>query len=173
MVKSIERYANETIVVVHGKLRKAPKPVKNSTIHDYELDIYEVHKVAALTENVPFSVYDAENINRDKPDLDDEAGDDTEDTPTSSTPTQTNSPHDSQEWNRLIEKGLDSKSKLYSLVSFYLLIPYSQLGCCSNTSNTAYESAVEQSHCGPSNGAFSSNFPHPVWNLQLVPIVFG
>jgi aspartyl-tRNA synthetase len=151
MVKSIERYSHETIVVVHGKLRKAPKPVKNATIHDYELDIYEVHKVTGLSENVPFSVYDAENINRDKPDLDDEDADDTEDTPPSETPTHTDtsSPQDSQEWSRLVEKGLDSKSKIYPLVSFHLLTLYSQLGCCSKTANTAYEGAIEQSHCGP------------------------
>jgi ergosteryl-3beta-O-L-aspartate synthase len=74
MVRSVERYPSETIVVVHAKLRKAPKRIKNATIHDYELEVYEVHKVINLQENTPFSVYDAENINRDKEDADE--GDD-------------------------------------------------------------------------------------------------
>ena len=78
MVRSVEHYASETIVVVHGKLRKAPKRVKNATIHDYEIDVYEVHKVSSLTENVPFTVYDAENINRDKEDVAEDNVDDAE-----------------------------------------------------------------------------------------------
>jgi hypothetical protein len=75
MVRSVEHYPSETIVVVHAKLRKAPKRVKNATIHDYELEVYEVHKVGDLTENVPFTVYDAENINRDREDVDDDEED--------------------------------------------------------------------------------------------------
>jgi hypothetical protein len=79
MVRSVERYPSETIVIVHAKLRKAPQRVKNATVHDYELEVYEVHKVVSLAENVPFSVYDAENINRDKEDVDegDDAGEET------------------------------------------------------------------------------------------------
>ena len=76
MVRSIEHYPSETIVIVHAKLRKAMKRVKNATIHDYELDVLEVHKVGDLSENVPFTVYDAENINRDKEDADDDMEDD-------------------------------------------------------------------------------------------------
>ncbi|KAG0649017.1 Aspartyl-tRNA synthetase [Hyphodiscus hymeniophilus] len=76
MVRSIEHYPTETIVIVHGKLRKAPKRVRNATIHDYEIDVYEVHKVSSLTENVPFTVYDAENINRDKEDVAEDNADD-------------------------------------------------------------------------------------------------
>jgi len=120
MVKSIERYASETIVVVHAKLRKALKPVKNATIHDYELDLYEVHKVSGLVENVPFTVYDAENINRDKEDLADEEADDTEDTPPDST--EANTPRDSGEWSRNLEKGMDSKSKIFPYNHIPLLI---------------------------------------------------
>jgi aspartyl-tRNA synthetase len=75
MVRSVEHYPSETIVVVYALLRKAPKRVKNATIHDYELEVYEVHKVGNLTENVPFTVYDAENINRDKEDVEDEDSD--------------------------------------------------------------------------------------------------
>lgn len=76
MVRSVEHYPSETIVVVHAKLRKAPKRVKNATIHEHELEVYEVHKVGDLTENVPFTVYDAENINRDR--IDDEDDDEDE-----------------------------------------------------------------------------------------------
>jgi hypothetical protein len=119
MVKSIERYASETIVVVHARLRKAPKPVKNATIHDHELDIFEVHRVAGLVENVPFTVYDAENINRDKEDVDDDdAGDDTDETTPDTTGNNTPrdpQANDSEEWTRLVEKGLDSKSKNFQV----------------------------------------------------------
>lgn len=72
MVRSVEHYPSETIVVVLAKIRKAPKRVKNATVHDFELEVYEVHKVGSLTENVPFTVYDAENINRDKEEADDD-----------------------------------------------------------------------------------------------------
>lgn len=76
MVRSIEHYPSETIVVVHAKLRKALKRVKNATIHDYEFEVYEVHKVGDLTENVPFTVYDAENINRERDDDNEDEEDD-------------------------------------------------------------------------------------------------
>ena len=72
MVRSVEHYPSETIVVVIARVRKAPKRVKNATVHDYELEVWEVHKVGELTENVPFTVYDAENINRDREDIEDE-----------------------------------------------------------------------------------------------------
>lgn len=72
MVRSVEHYPSETIVVVYGLLRKAAKRVKNATVHDYEVEVYEIHKVGDLTEHVPFTVYDAENINREKEDVDDE-----------------------------------------------------------------------------------------------------
>lgn len=75
MVRSVEHYPSETIVVVHAKLRKAPKRVKNATMHDHELEVYEVHKVGDLTERVPFTVYDAENINRDKEDVEEDEED--------------------------------------------------------------------------------------------------
>ncbi len=112
MVRSVEHYPSETIVVVHAKLRKAPKPVKNATIHDYELEVYEVHKVGDLTENVPFTVYDAENINRDREedeDLDDDAGSlgilSGDDTPSES-------PRQSSDLSRLsLDKNLVSAAK--------------------------------------------------------------
>lgn len=104
MVRSVERYPSETIVVVHGKLKKAPKPVKNATIHDYELEVYEVHKVGNLTESVPFTVYDAENINRDKDDGEDEVDDAEEETPA-------DTPRQSGEWSRFSTDKLLSRSK--------------------------------------------------------------
>ncbi|KAI1001031.1 Aspartate--tRNA ligase, cytoplasmic [Podosphaera aphanis] len=66
MVRCIEHYASETIVIVRAKLRRALKWVKNTTIHDYEFEIYEVHKLAELSHSPPFTVYDAENISRGK-----------------------------------------------------------------------------------------------------------
>lgn len=105
MVRSVERYPSETIVVVHAKLRKAPKPVKNATIHDYELEIYEIHKLATLTESVPFTVYDAENINRDKDDAEDEVDDAEEETPV-------DTPRESAEWSRISTDKLLSRSSL-------------------------------------------------------------
>lgn len=86
MVRSIERYPSETIVVCHARVRKSQKRVKNATIHDWELDVLEIHKVGDLTENVPFTVYDAENINRDKEDADDDEEDDSQDPTRSITP---------------------------------------------------------------------------------------
>jgi hypothetical protein len=72
IVRSVEHYPSETIVVVIAKLQKAPKRIKNVTIHDHELEVHEIHKVGGLTENVLFTVYDAENINRDKEDADED-----------------------------------------------------------------------------------------------------
>ena len=93
-------------MVVQAKLRKAPKPVKNATVHDYELEIYEIHKLATLTENVPFTVYDAENINREKEDAEDEVDDAEEETPN-------DTPRQSGEWARVANKeNLLSRSML-------------------------------------------------------------
>ena len=72
MVRSVDHHPPETIVVVHAKLRKAMKKVKSASVHDYEFEVYEVHKVVNLTEHVPFTVYDAENINRESEDLDED-----------------------------------------------------------------------------------------------------
>lgn len=111
MVRSVEHYPLETIVVVHGKLRKAEQRVKNATIHGYEFDVYEVHKVGNLTENVPFTVYDAENINREKDDFDEEV-DDTllDDSARQSTESSgKNTPRASTDLARI--PNLDSKSK--------------------------------------------------------------
>ena len=96
MVRSVEHYPSETIVVVYGLLRKAAQRVKNATIHDYELEVYEIHKVGDLTENVPFTVYDAENINRDKEEVDDEELEDSSLLSGNDTPDGTKSPTDAK-----------------------------------------------------------------------------
>jgi aspartyl-tRNA synthetase len=106
MVRSVERYPPETIVVVHAKIRKAEKRVRNATIHDYELQVNEVHKVGSLSEHVPFTVYDAENINRDREDADEEV-DDT--AILSEESSEKNTPRDSTDISRI--PGIDSKSK--------------------------------------------------------------
>jgi aspartyl-tRNA synthetase len=109
MVRSVEHYPSEAIVVVQGKLRKAHKRVKNATIHDYEIDVYEVHKVSDLTENVPFTVYDAENINRDKEDGAEDNFDDAAEESTPLSPTSA-SPRSSADLSRL-EHEMISRSK--------------------------------------------------------------
>jgi hypothetical protein len=121
MVRSIEHYPSETIVVVIARVRKAPKRVKNATVHDHELEVWEVHRVGELTENVPFTVYDAENINRDKEDVEDEDDESSltnlfpsnGDTPTESTPKvgtpKVGTPRTSTDLSRF---SLDSKSRL-------------------------------------------------------------
>ncbi|KAH6680662.1 aspartyl-tRNA synthetase-like protein [Halenospora varia] len=112
MVRSVEHYPSETIVVVHAKLRKAHKRVKNATVHDHELEVYEVHKVGDLTENVPFTVYDAENINRDREDVDEEEVEDSalmsDETPPDGTPRQ------SQDVSRVSIEKLVNSDKLAS-----------------------------------------------------------
>jgi hypothetical protein len=122
MVRSVEHYPSETIVVVIARVRKAPKRVKNATVHDHELEVWEVHRVGELTENVPFTVYDAENINRDKEDIDDEDDDSSmsnlypsnADTPAEGTPKpggspKTGTPRASTDLSRL---SLDSKARV-------------------------------------------------------------
>jgi hypothetical protein len=114
MVRSVEHYPLETIVVVFAKLRKAVKKVKNASVHDYEFEVYEVHKVGNLTEHVPFTVYDAENINREKEDLDEDVdelsipgvGDETPKSPTDSVK---DSPRVSQDISRTSAVGSRSK----------------------------------------------------------------
>lgn len=115
MVRSVEHYPSETIVVVIAKVRKAPKRIKNATVHDHELEVYEVHKVGNLTENVPFTVYDAENINRDREDAEDDEEDSslsslypsTGDSPAESTP-KVGTPRTSTDLSRF---SLDSKAR--------------------------------------------------------------
>jgi len=117
MVRSVEHYPLETIVVVHAKLRKAAQRVKNATIHDYELDVFEIHKVGSLTESVPFTVYDAENINREKADEDEEVDDTILDDspPGSQVSSAKNTPRVSTELAQIPH--LDSKSEQHFLVT--------------------------------------------------------
>jgi hypothetical protein len=71
MVRLIQHYPPECIVLVRAQIRRPPQIVKNATIHDAEFDILEIHLISTLTEHVPFTVYDANNrnkINRDDSD---------------------------------------------------------------------------------------------------------
>lgn len=63
MVRSVEHLPTETVVLVTGKLRRPPQEVKGATIHNAELDVLEIHVVSKLTQHVPFTPYDAENVN--------------------------------------------------------------------------------------------------------------
>jgi hypothetical protein len=140
MVRSIEHYPSETIVVVHAKLRKAHTRVKNATLHDHELEVYEVHKVGNLSENVPFTVYDAENINRDKEDVDDDdddesgiiSGTDTPDGPsrasTDLSKLSLDNPKSPIHRIKASEDKLASRSTLYSSYDITLLTRNSQYG---------------------------------------------
>jgi len=64
MIRVVEHYPPESIVLVKGKVRQPPQPVQNATIHKTEILILEIHLVSQLTEHVPFTVYDAENIGK-------------------------------------------------------------------------------------------------------------
>lgn len=64
MVRTVEHYYAETIVLVTGKIRPPPQKVKNATIHDAEIQVFEVHLLTKMTEHVPFTPYDAENANK-------------------------------------------------------------------------------------------------------------
>lgn len=72
MVRYVEHLPSETLVLVRAKLREAPHIIKNATIHNYEFEVHEIHKISDLTENVPFTVYDAENISRGRDDDEEE-----------------------------------------------------------------------------------------------------
>jgi len=62
MVRAVEHFPAETIVLVKGRVRRPPTPVKATTVHDAEIGVEEIHVVSRVTEHVPFTVYDAENI---------------------------------------------------------------------------------------------------------------
>lgn len=64
MVRAVLHYPSESIVLVKGKVRRPPEPVQTAAIHDAEISVQEIHLVSQLSEHVPFSVYDAENIGR-------------------------------------------------------------------------------------------------------------
>lgn len=73
-MRSVEHYPVESVVLVKGQVRKAPQKIKNATLHDAEILVYEIHLISKLTENVPFSVYDAENITKYADESTDEEG---------------------------------------------------------------------------------------------------
>jgi aspartyl-tRNA synthetase len=64
MVRAVEHFPAESIVLVKGKITQPPQPVQNATIHNAEIQVQEIHLLSQLTEHVPFTVYDAENIHK-------------------------------------------------------------------------------------------------------------
>ncbi|KFX93200.1 hypothetical protein O988_06936, partial [Pseudogymnoascus sp. VKM F-3808] len=64
MVRAVVHYPSESIVLVKGIIRSPPRPVQTATIHDAEIMVLEIHLISQLSENVPFTVYDAENIGK-------------------------------------------------------------------------------------------------------------
>jgi len=186
MVRSVEHYPSETIVVVIAKVKKAPKRVKNATIHEHELEVYEVHKVGNLTENVPFTVYDAENINRDKEEVEDGDEDDSlypsnGDTPRESgkNSPKVGTPRTSTDLSRFSvdskarnsKDNFASRSKCISLREEFLPTPNRQHGRLQTTTISSPKSPSQQSYCRPSNCTRSSYLPNPVRDLQPVPLI--
>ncbi|KFY16359.1 hypothetical protein V492_01401 [Pseudogymnoascus sp. VKM F-4246] len=64
MVRAVLHYPLESIVLVKGKVRSPPETVHSATIHDAEIQVQEIHLISQLSEHVPFSVYEAENIGK-------------------------------------------------------------------------------------------------------------
>ncbi|KFX93203.1 hypothetical protein O988_06934, partial [Pseudogymnoascus sp. VKM F-3808] len=64
MVRAVIHYPSESIVLVKGIIRSPPWLVQTATIHDAEIMVLEIHLISQLSENVPFTVYDAENIGK-------------------------------------------------------------------------------------------------------------
>ncbi|EEH11166.1 aspartyl-tRNA synthetase [Histoplasma capsulatum G186AR] len=65
MVQWVERIRVGSIVKVRGVLSSSKVPVTGCTIHDVELDIQELHVVVHREDPIPFSVYEAELLNKD------------------------------------------------------------------------------------------------------------
>ena len=188
MVRSIEHNPSETIVVVTARVRKALQTVKNATIHDQELDVLEIHRVTQLSEHVPFTVYDAENINRDKedPEDDDIGADDASHhtaesaplspapiSPTSATPNGTTpqfgSPRASTELGRISVDKLASRSKLQNVCDEITRLTMSRQLGRQDSKISPTTRASQQQNCRPTYLASSGNLPHSSWYLQLVP----
>lgn len=64
MVRAVLHYPLESIVLVKGKIRNPPEAVHTATIHDAEIQVQEIHLISQLSQHVPFSVYEAENIGK-------------------------------------------------------------------------------------------------------------
>lgn len=58
----------ETVVLVKGQLKRPNEPVQATTLHDFEIAIHELHVVATLTKDLPFSVYQADVPRREEDD---------------------------------------------------------------------------------------------------------
>lgn len=64
MVRAVLHYPLESIVLVKGKIRNPPEAVHTATIHDAEIQVQEIHLISQLSQHVPFSVYEAENVGK-------------------------------------------------------------------------------------------------------------
>lgn len=64
MVRAVLHYPLESIVLVKGKVRSPPEAVHTATIHNAEIQVQEIHLISQLSQHVPFSVYEAENIGK-------------------------------------------------------------------------------------------------------------
>lgn len=73
MVRAVLHYPLESIVLVKGKVRSPPETIHTATIHDAEIQVQEIHLISQLSEHVPFSVYEAENIGKFRLKEDEEA----------------------------------------------------------------------------------------------------
>jgi aspartyl/asparaginyl-tRNA synthetase len=78
MVRTVEHYDIESIVLVTGEIRRPPAQVKNATIHDAEIAVMKVHLISGTSENVPFTVYNAENVGREDKEGEDSSEEDEE-----------------------------------------------------------------------------------------------
>jgi len=60
MIKWADHIGVESIVLVKGTIRKAAQQIKAATVHDQEILIREFHAISEVTEDLPFTVYEAE-----------------------------------------------------------------------------------------------------------------
>ncbi|EGX49774.1 hypothetical protein AOL_s00076g658 [Orbilia oligospora ATCC 24927] len=65
MIKWADHIGVESVVLVKGTIRKAAQTVKAATIHDQEILIREFHAISEVTEDLPFTVYEAEISKQD------------------------------------------------------------------------------------------------------------
>lgn len=110
MVRAVERYPAESIVLVKGRVQRPPQPIKTASIHDAEVVVHEIHLISHLTENVPFTVYDAENILHLK----------TTDEDSSDEETGTSTPRKSMQSSRSADSDSDEQSRSRSGTQFYV-----------------------------------------------------
>lgn len=67
-VRWAEHIPTECVVLVRGTLQRPDSPVQATTFHDMEISLREIHVVATLTKDLPFSVHQADAPRRDEDD---------------------------------------------------------------------------------------------------------